>query len=88
MHFGDYSVMKFIITPAVERLPVYLPFMNIVPSKSNAKLKKLIENSDLQKTMLTEWFIANQKSEKAHELTYCEFPLKWAWDKKKSTMEW
>jgi hypothetical protein len=41
-----------------------------------------MKNPNLQKTMLTEWFTANQQYEKAHELTYCEFPTKWTWDQK------
>ena len=31
--------------------------------------------------MLTEWFSANKEYDSAKELTYCEFPLKWRWDK-------
>ena len=31
--------------------------------------------------MLTEWFSANKEYDSAKEFTYCEFPLKWRWDK-------
>jgi hypothetical protein len=32
------------------------------------------------KTMLTEWFVANQRYEDARLLTYLDFPSKWIWD--------
>ena len=54
--------------------------MNNVTIKTDDDLKKLMTNPNIQKTMLTEWFTANQQYEKAHELTYCEFPTKWTWD--------
>jgi hypothetical protein len=66
--------------PPVERLPVHLPFMNIVTLQKNAKLKAIIFYPKKQKTMLTEWFEANKKYEEARDLTYCDFPLKWTWD--------
>jgi len=47
-----------------------------VPFKNNSKLKKLIEEHDIKKTKLTEWFTTNQKNPKGLELTYCEFPSK------------
>ena len=69
-------------TPPVERLPVHLPLMNNVTLKSDIELKTLLKDPKIQKTMLTEWFTANQQYENAHELTYCEFPTKWTWDQK------
>ena len=74
-------------TPAVERLPVHLPYANIVPFKNNSKLKKLIEEPDIKKTKLTEWFTTNQKNPKGLELTYCGFPSKFTWIQKHRTWE-
>lgn len=68
--------------PPVERMPVHLPLMNMVKLTKDTKLKNIIENPDNQRTMLTEWFMANQLHEEARNLTYCEFPQKWKWDKK------
>jgi hypothetical protein len=39
--------------PPVERLPVHLPFMNIVTVQKNAKLKNIISDPKNQKTKLT-----------------------------------
>jgi hypothetical protein len=56
--------------------------MNIITLQKNAKLKAIINDPKNQKTMLTEWFEINKSSEEARDLTYCDFPLKWVWDKK------
>ena len=40
--------------PPVERLPVHLPFMNIVKLQKNDKLKAILANPKNKKTMLTE----------------------------------
>ena len=68
--------------PPVERLPVYLPLMNIIKIKANTKLTSITTNPNNTKTMLTEYFNTNKEYEEARELTYCEFPHKWLWDEK------
>ena len=67
-------------TPSVERLPVHLPGMNVVRFRLGADLTKIVNNDFLRKTMLTEWFVANQNYSKARTLTYCDFPTEWTWD--------
>ncbi|RCV30826.1 hypothetical protein SETIT_6G126900v2, partial [Setaria italica] len=49
--------------PAVERLAVHLPSMNLVPYATRANLASLIATPFLQKTMLIEWFVANQRAQ-------------------------
>ncbi|CAN6183644.1 unnamed protein product, partial [Urochloa humidicola] len=66
--------------PAVERFAVHLPNMNTVTYPGRANLASLISTSFLQKTTLTEWFVANQNYPAARELTYCDFPTKWTWN--------
>ena len=34
-----------------------------------------------RKTTLTEWFIANQLHEDAHDVLYIDFPITWVWNK-------
>ena len=75
--FGFSIHTKF---PAVERLPVHLPDMNIVRFRAGADLTKIIDSDFLRKTALTEWFVANQRFVHARTLTYCEFPTEWTWD--------
>jgi hypothetical protein len=41
----------------------------------------------LRRTMLTEWFVANQKYPEARNLSYCDFPSKWRWNVKTRTWE-
>jgi len=72
--------------PPVERLPVHLPLMNLIKIKKEAKLRDVISDPKNQKTMLTEWFVANKEYNDAKDLTYCEFPLRWRWDE--SNKKW
>lgn len=65
----------------VERFPVHLPLMNLVGLKKDTKLQTIIKDPKNQKAMLTEWFEANKQNEDARQLTYCEFPRRWRWDK-------
>lgn len=68
--------------PSVERLEIHLPDMNTITYKAKTNLKSIMSNSEeLKKTMLTEWFVANQMYPQAHQLTYCDFPSGWTWDK-------
>lgn len=71
--------------PSVERLPVHLLNQQIVRFRAKASLPAIVNNNLLHKTMLTEWFVANNKYTSARSLTYCDFPTKWSWieDQKK-----
>ena len=66
--------------PAVERLPVHLPDKNTIRFRAGALLTTIIDTNFLKKTMLTEWFVANQTFTNARTLSYCDFPTKWTWD--------
>jgi uncharacterized lipoprotein len=55
--------------------------MNLITLQKDTKLKNIIKDRKNQKTMLTEWFQANKQDEDARQLTYCEFPQRWRWDK-------
>jgi len=66
--------------PAVERMPVHLPNDNYVTYSARAQMDKLLSLEFLRKTMLTEWFVANQMHPAARSLTYLQFPSKWRWE--------
>jgi hypothetical protein len=66
--------------PSVERLPVHLPDDNCIVYDAEADITNVASEEFLRKTMLTEWFVANQNSPAGRDLTYCEFPSKWKWD--------
>ncbi|WVZ78244.1 LOW QUALITY PROTEIN: hypothetical protein U9M48_025987 [Paspalum notatum var. saurae] len=66
--------------PPVERLPVHLPDENFITYDADANMADIVSEEFLRKTMLTEWFVANQTCLAARCLTYCEFPGKWRWD--------
>ncbi|KAM0832574.1 hypothetical protein ACQ4PT_064805 [Festuca glaucescens] len=65
--------------PSVERLVVHLLGKHVVRFRALANLPALVNNSLLQKTMLTEWFVANARHASARSLTYCDFPTRWSW---------
>ena len=67
-------------TPAVERLYVHLPGMNILTCHEEEDLQDILDNPDSQISMLTQWFVTNQNNSDARTLTYCEFPSKWTWN--------
>lgn len=73
--------------PAVERMPVHLPNDNFVTYSARAKMRTLLEQEFLRKTMLTEWFTVNQTHAAARNLTYPQFPTKWRWEARSRTWE-
>ncbi|KAM0822262.1 hypothetical protein ACQ4PT_071604 [Festuca glaucescens] len=66
--------------PSVERLVVHLPGMNRVIFHENQPLASLVDRSLFHKTMLTEWFVANENHPEARDLTYLDFPTGWVWN--------
>ncbi|XP_044406347.1 uncharacterized protein [Triticum aestivum] len=68
--------------PSVQRLTVHMPGMNTIYYRAGADLTKIVDSDFLRKTMLTEWFVANEMFEDARSLTYCDFPTAWTWDAK------
>ena len=70
--------------PPVERLPVHLPGMNLITVHEEQSLEEARDDPNSGKTMLTEWMVENQRSERGRDLTYCEFPSMYTWfpDKK------
>jgi hypothetical protein len=73
--------------PYVERMPVHLPDENYITYNSEADMTRIVSQEFLRKTMLTEWFVANQRYSDATTLSYCDFPSKWKWDDRTRTWE-
>ena len=48
--------------PSVEQLPVHLPSMNNVTFTDESILEDVLHELDIQKSMLTKWFVANHFS--------------------------
>jgi hypothetical protein len=68
-------------------MPVHLPNENFISYSARAKIKTLLEQEFLRRTMLTQWFVVNQTDATARELTYAEFPSKWKWEPRTRTWE-
>jgi hypothetical protein len=66
--------------PSVERMPVHLPDDNCIVYETNTNIASVASKEFLRRTMLTEWFVANQNDRSGRDLTYCEFPSKWRWE--------
>jgi len=73
--------------PSVERLPVHLPNENFITYRAKANMSRVLSQEFLRRTMLTQWFVANQTHSQSRELTYCDFPSKWRWEETSRTWE-
>nr|XP_028964644.1 uncharacterized protein LOC114827138 [Malus domestica] len=65
--------------PSVERLSVHLPFDQNVVFREIDDLNYVINNPNLERTMLTKWFETNVQDSDARKLSYVEFPTKYVW---------
>jgi hypothetical protein len=63
--------------PFVERMPVHLPDKNYITYGVESNMTHILSDDFLRKTILTEWFVANQKFPESRNLTCCDFPSKW-----------
>ena len=72
--------------PSVERLGFHLEDEHNVVFIGSDYLDNVIDRPNVDKTMLTQWFKANEMYESARQLMYSEFPSKWVWHKNIS--EW
>ncbi|WVZ88358.1 hypothetical protein U9M48_034889 [Paspalum notatum var. saurae] len=58
--------------------------MVVFPDSSD--LEKIVYRPGIEKSIFTEWMTANRLHKDARDLTYAEFPTKWAWHAKEK--EW
>jgi hypothetical protein len=63
-------------------MPVYLLDENYETYNVEADMSQIVSQEFLRRTMLTEWFDANQRYLEARNLLYCDFPSRWRWDEK------
>jgi hypothetical protein len=66
-------------------MPVHLPDENYITYHSEADMTRIVSQEFLCKTMLTEWFVENQRYSDATTLSYCDFPSKWKWNDRTRT---
>jgi hypothetical protein len=72
---------------SLEKMPIHLPNENYVTYDAEADMTEILSQEFLQKTILTEWFVANQRHPDARNLTYCDFPSSRRWNEKTRTWE-
>ncbi|KAF8095209.1 hypothetical protein N665_0339s0078 [Sinapis alba] len=65
--------------PNVIKLPVHLPGQHRTVFDQSANLEEVIGREDIEKTMLTAWFVACETYEEARELTYIELPTRFVY---------
>jgi hypothetical protein len=82
--FGFENYRHF---PSIERMPVHLPNENYIIYTAEKDMSRILSQEFLHRTMLTEWFVANQNYPDGRNLTYCDFPLKWRWNDQTRTYE-
>jgi hypothetical protein len=67
---------------AVERLQYHLPNQQMVLFNDDDDVQEVAAQSAISRTMLTEWFKTNQKSEAARSFMFDQFPQQWVWNQK------
>ncbi|CAN6892364.1 unnamed protein product [Brassica oleracea] len=60
--------------PSVMKLTLHLPGKHRLVYDQDKSLEEVLSQEDIEKTMLTAYFVANQRYEEARELTYIQFP--------------
>ena len=65
--------------PSVLQLPLHLPNMNSVTFKAGEDLIDVVARDNASKSMLMEYFLANQKHEWARDIMYKDFPGSFTW---------
>ena len=65
--------------PPIERLNFHLENENPIIYPENANLDNILQWPGIKDAKFTEWMKTNEAFEDARELTYAEFPTKWAW---------
>jgi hypothetical protein len=58
-------------------MPVHLPNENYITYGAESNMTQILSDEFLRKTILTEWFVANQNFSDSRNLAYCDFPSKW-----------
>ncbi|XP_073360641.1 uncharacterized protein [Aegilops tauschii subsp. strangulata] len=69
--------------PPVLQLPLHLPNMHRVAFNAQADLKNVVASENISKSMLTEYFKANQEHPRARNILYKDFPGSFTWQNKK-----
>ena len=70
-------------SPSVLQLPLHLPNMHSVTFKAQEDLTDVVACDNASKSMLTEYFLANQKHEWAWDILYKDFPGSFTWQRQK-----
>ncbi|CAN7101254.1 unnamed protein product, partial [Brassica rapa subsp. narinosa] len=65
--------------PSVMKLKIHLPGKQRLLYDQNKSLEEVLSKEDIDKTMLTAYFVANEKYEEARELTYVQFPSRFVY---------
>ncbi|KAF8107311.1 hypothetical protein N665_0123s0002 [Sinapis alba] len=65
--------------PNVVKLPLHLPGKHRMVFKQSDDLAELVLREDVEKTMLTAWFVSCETYEEARDLTYIEFPSRFVY---------
>src|SRR6266542_3677415 len=69
--------------PSVLQLPLHLPNMQRVTFKAGENLNDVLARENASKSMLTEYFVANQEHEWARDILYKDFPGRFTWQRTK-----
>jgi len=66
--------------PSVQKLQYHFPGEQLVLFSDKDDLFSIANEPEVQKTILTMWFEANEKYLQARQTTYLNFPMQWVWN--------
>lgn len=64
----------------------HLPNEQSVVFEDDVELETIMNKPGIDRTMFLEWMECNKRYEEARQLTYCEFPIKYVWNRQ--SKEW
>ncbi|CAN6868674.1 unnamed protein product [Brassica oleracea] len=65
--------------PSVMKLNIHLPGKQRLMYEETANLANVLRRPNIERTMFTAWFVANDTYEEARELTFVEFPSRFTY---------
>ncbi|KAL6648338.1 hypothetical protein ACP70R_012562 [Stipagrostis hirtigluma subsp. patula] len=75
-------------SPSVKSLQLHLPNMHMVSFQQHQDIRRVLDNENAKKSMLTEYFEANKIDPAARGVLYQDFPEKYSWNTENKQKSW
>ncbi|KAL6661674.1 hypothetical protein ACP70R_001058 [Stipagrostis hirtigluma subsp. patula] len=75
-------------SPSVKSLQLHLPNMHMVSFQQHQDIRRVLDNENAKKSMLTEYFETNKIDPDARGVLYQDFPEKYSWNTENKQKSW